>query len=120
MWIAETFTKGSMNPKFQGLGYAPLLIIIGAFLVLKPLFSSFATGSEDEIRQSTNAAVLVLSGVLTLFLTAWSDRKTETKFFSLRTWTTEIGESHDICFYVPMRIVGALLLIIGLVIDVFF
>jgi len=110
---AVAFGK-NMHFRFKGYGYSVWFIVIGGFLIVRPLFETFGGGSEDAMRRHINGAVLAISGALTFFIATRADRKNGIEVFSKEAWTSDLMMSEHVCFNVPMRLFGVALLVISL------
>jgi hypothetical protein len=103
-----------MHFRFKGYGYSVWFIVLGAFLVLRPIFESLTHSSEDALRRHLNAAILAASGAIIFLIAARADKKAGIDVFSRSAWTSDIMLSQHVCFSVPMRLFGVLLLLVSL------
>ena len=103
-----------MHLRFKGYGYTVWFIVLGAFFVFRPLFENFLHGSEETLRHDINAAVLAVSGVMTFLVGAYGDKRSGIDVFSKSAWTSDIMFSQHICFSLPMRLFGVVLMVISL------
>ncbi len=97
-----------MPPRSKGLGYAGFLILIGCFLLIRPLIEHLESSSEAMLRRHIGAAVFATAGVLTFGLAAFLDKKSGPEVFSKSAWSSEILDSQHIMLYLPLRLIGVL------------
>lgn len=97
-----------MFTRSKGLGFAGLLILIGCFMIIRPLIEHLESGPEEVLRRHVNAVVLATAGILTFGLAAYLDKKSGLEVFTKRAWTNELLESQHIMLYLPLRLVGVI------------
>ena len=95
-----------MNPRFQGFGKALILVPILSYIPLRTLVGDF----EESHHALVVSLSLLVSGVLTLAIAAAHDKKAGIDVFSREAWSSGLMESQHIFFYLPIRVVGAILL----------
>jgi hypothetical protein len=99
-----------MHLRFKELGHAAWIILVGAFLVLRPLFEYFSREQEDLMKKHINGAALLVAGLLTFLIVARADKKNGIEVFSRRAWTSDLLLSQHLCFSIPMRLFGVVLI----------
>lgn len=98
-----------MNSRFKGLGKVIFLVP----LLLAILLRMFA-GEEDESNRGAFLCILfALSGTVTLVIGVLQDKKTGTEAFSRKAWTSDLMESQHLFFYMPLRLVGIVALVLS-------
>jgi hypothetical protein len=96
-----------MNPRFQGFGKALILVPVLSYIPLRVVL-----GYIEETHRSVVLCVsLMVSAFITLVIAAVQDKKAGIDVFARHAWTGGILESQHIFFYLPIRVVGVILLI---------
>ena len=104
-----------IGSKFKGYGYSVLIIVIAAFLVLRPIVERIWSAPEELLRRPVNALVLMLSGLVTLWIASIVDKRNGIDIFKKKAWISDIMESQHICFGIPMRLFGVLIFVVGFI-----
>jgi hypothetical protein len=101
-----------MNPRFKGLGFFLLLVPVLLFIPIRAI----AGDLEDTHRNIVLFITLFLSGTVIFMIAAIQDKKVGISAFSRNAWTTEIMESQHICFHIPLRMAGVILVISSVIV----
>ena len=96
-----------MNPRFMGLGRALILVPVLSYIPLRAIVGDL----EESHRNVALSLSLLVSSLIILAFAAFQDKKTGIDLRSKHAWTTGLMESQHIFFYLPIRLVGAILLI---------
>ncbi|HRE79693.1 MAG TPA: hypothetical protein PLN52_01535, partial [Opitutaceae bacterium] len=84
------------------LSYIPLRVLTGAL--------------EEDHRGAVLGLSLMLSATIIFVVAMVGDRKSGIEVWSRRAWTSELLESQHICFHVPLRLAGVVMLGAGIVV----
>lgn len=84
-----------------------MLVPVLSYIPLRMFVESW----EESHRNLVLALDLLISGIITLAIAVTQDRKVGIEVFSRRAWTSELMESQDIFFHVPIRLAGVVMLI---------
>lgn len=98
-----------MNPSFQGLGKALILVPVLSYIPLR----IFVGAWEESHRSAVLCLSLIVTGVVTLAIAAVQDKKAGLSMLSRDAWTTRLMESQHIFFYLPIRLVGLVAVLAG-------
>jgi hypothetical protein len=95
-----------MNPRFKGLGFLLLLVPVLSYIPLRAFIGDY----EETHRSAAVSVSLAVSGALILAIAAFQDKKSGIEVWSANAWTSGLLESQHICFHIPLRLAGAILL----------
>ena len=101
-----------MNPRFQGFGRALILVPVLSYIPLRAIVGQW----EESHRSAVLALSLAVSGLITLVIAATLDKRAGIDLRARNTWTVGLMESQHIFFYLPIRLVGLILLAASVVV----
>ena len=101
-----------MNPRFRGFGKALILVPVLSYIPLRAIVGQW----EESHRSAVLALSLLVSGLITLVIAANLDKKAGIDLRSRNAWTIGLLESQHIFFYLPIRLVGVILLLASAVV----
>ena len=96
-----------MNPRFQGIGKALILVPVLSYIPLRLIVGNF----EESHHRAVVSLSLLASGLITLFIAAVEDKKGGIALLSRQAWGAGLMESRHIFFYLPIRLVGVIMLV---------
>ncbi len=96
-----------MNPRFKGLGFLLVLVPVLSYIPLRAIVG----GWEETHRSVVLCISLAVSGALVFAIAAIQDKKSGITAWSRSAWTSSLLESQHICFYVPLRLAGVIMII---------
>jgi hypothetical protein len=64
-----------MHFHFKGLGHSAWIILVGAFLFLRPRFEYFSHDRDNLLMKHIKGAALLLAGTITYIIAARTDKK---------------------------------------------
>ena len=91
-----------------------IAIVLGSFILVRPLLELFVTGPHYALRRHVDGAVLAIAGAATFWFAVRADRKNGIEVFSKRAWTSDLMVSAHVCFNMPMRLFGIALFLVSL------
>lgn len=73
----------------------------------------FAGDEEESNRGAFLCILFALSGGITFAIGVLQDKKAGIEVFSRKAWTSEMMDSQHLFFYMPLRLVGILALVLS-------
>jgi hypothetical protein len=100
-----------MQIRFKGYGFllflVPLFFLIGIRMIVGDW--------EESHRHLLIGIDLFASGFVLFEIAKRLDRKIGIEVWSRAAWTTDLFESHHLCWNLPLRLAGIILALVGLV-----
>lgn len=93
-------------------GYGWLLFIVPLLLLIA--LRALAGDSEEANRTFLIGADLSISGIILFIVAAKLDHSVGIDVRTRNAWTTDLLESHHSCWNLPLRLVGIMLFLVGL------